>query len=213
MTLSRALILCLGGAAALASAPTWALPIELPPVLPLIEPGVEAEPEPEPEIELTRDERFDALFDELAASETDEDAAFIAEEIEALWRDSGSATVDLLTDRATDALEDGDVGLARELINGALELGVEHAEAWHQSALTAMAADDLRTALEHIERAVSLEARHYGALISLGLILEHLDADVGAHEAYQNALELNPQLPAARAGADRTALAARGRDL
>lgn len=167
----------------------------------------------EPEVELTRDERFDALFAELAAAATDEDAAFIAEEIEALWRDSGSATVDLLTDRATDALEDGDAALARQLINGALELAPEHAEAWSQSARIAAVDDDLRMALEHIERAVSLEVRHYDAFIVLGSILERLNADAGAHEAYQNALDLNPRLPRARDGAERTARAARGRDL
>lgn len=165
------------------------------------------------EPELTRDERYDALFAELAAAGTDEEAAFVAEEIEALWRDSGSATVDLLTDRATDALDMGDTALARRLIDGALELDPEHAEAWSQSAMIAMADADMRTALEHIERAVSLEPRHYGARLGLGLILEHLGRDAGAYAAYESVLEVNPHLAAAREGAERTARAGHGRDL
>jgi Flp pilus assembly protein TadD len=156
---------------------------------------------------------MDNLFVELAAAATEEEAAFIAEEIEALWSDSGSATVDLLTDRATDALELGDSTLARELINGALELGPDHAEAWAESARIALIEDELGIALEHIERAVSLEPRHYYALTELGIILERLEAAPGAYEAYQRALTLNPRLPDAVAGAERTRRAAEGREL
>ena len=172
----------------------------------------EAEAE-EPEPELTREERFDALFAELEEVETEDDAAFIAEEIEALWRDSGSATVDLLTDRATDALAMGEPEMARELIDGAIELGPEHAEAWAQSALIAMADEEIGVALEHIERAVSLEPRHYLAVTRLGLVLERLGQPAGAWDAYQRALELNPRLPAAVSGAERTEREGRGREL
>ncbi len=76
------------------------------------EAAAQEQPEEPP---LTREERMDKLFAELAAAEDDAEAAFIAEEIEALWRDSGSPTVDLLTDRATDALDMGEPNLAREL--------------------------------------------------------------------------------------------------
>ncbi len=68
-------------------------------------------------------------------------------------------------------------------------------------------------ALEHIERAVSLEPRHYYALTELGIILERLDSARGAFEAYQRALDLNPRLPDARDGAERTEREARGREL
>lgn len=172
--------------------------------------GEEAAPEEPP---MTREERMDKLFAELAAAPDEEEARFIAEEIEALWRDSGSPTVDLLTDRATDALDMGDPTLARELINGALELGPEHAEAWAESARIALADEELGIALEHIEKAVTLEPRHYYALTELGIILEALDSPTGAYEAYEKALELNPRLPDAVEGAERTERAAQGRAL
>jgi tetratricopeptide (TPR) repeat protein len=170
----------------------------------------EAAPEEPP---MTRAERMDKLFVELAAAPDEEEARFIAEEIEALWRDSGSPTVDLLTDRATDALDIGDPTLARELINGALELGPEHAEAWAESARIALVDEELGVALEHIEKAVTLEPRHYYALTELGIILEALDSPMGAYEAYEKALELNPRLPDAVEGADRTRREAQGRAL
>ncbi|MGD2133897.1 MAG: tetratricopeptide repeat protein [Maricaulaceae bacterium] len=169
--------------------------------------------EEEEEPQLTREERLDALFVELAGIEEDAEAAFVAEEIEAIWRDSGSPTVDLLTDRATDALDLGEVEVARELIDGALELGPEHAEAWAQSAQIAMIEEEFGLALEHIEQAVIYEPRHYLALTRLGLILERLGSAAGAYDAYQRALELNPRLPGAVAGAERTEREGRGRDL
>jgi tetratricopeptide (TPR) repeat protein len=165
------------------------------------------------EPKLTREQRMDKLFADLAAAKTDEDAQFTAEEIEALWKDSGSPTVDLLTDRASDALDMGETGLARELIDGALELGPNHAEAWAQSARVAIAEDKVNIALQDIEHAVSLEPRHYGALTELGAILEQLNSPQGAYEAYEKALALNPRLPDAREGAERTERAAKGREL
>lgn len=175
--------------------------------------GEDQEAEAPEEPPMTREERMDKLFVELAAAPDEEEARFIAEEIEALWRDSGSPTVDLLTDRATDALDMGDATLARDLIDGALELGPEHAEAWAESARIALVDEELGIALEHIEKAVTLEPRHYYALTELGIILEALDSPRGAYEAYQKALELNPRLPDAVDGAARTEREAQGRAL
>ncbi|MCG8442766.1 MAG: hypothetical protein MI723_13270 [Caulobacterales bacterium] len=143
------------------------------------------------------DARMDALFVELAAAETPADAAFIAEEIEAIWKASGDASADLLMARADEAAAMGEFALSRRLIDGALELAPDFADAWAHSAAIAAASDDVSRAVEDLNQALVLEPRHYEALVGLGLLLERLEQDAGAYEAYQRALAIYPLHPEA----------------
>ncbi len=178
-------------------------------------PVLEAEaPEPEPPAPvLTPQERFDALFAELAAADTPTAAAFIAEEIEALWRASGDASADLLIDRALEAEMDGESDLARDLIDGALELAPDASRAWSESAMLAFGNDDLARALSDISRAAELEPRQYDTLVGLGLILEQLGQPEGAFRAYEQALEVYPLHPDAVVLIERVREDAVGSDL
>ena len=158
-------------------------------------------------------ERLDRLFVELSAAEDPTQAAFIAEEIEAIWSNVGSPTAELFTQRAADALEQGDVPAARRLIEGALERAPQSVDAWTTSALIAHAADDLGRAVEDIERALSLEPRNYYALLGFGMILEQLGQLEGAYDAYKRALEVYPLLEEAELRAASIEADVRGRDL
>jgi Tfp pilus assembly protein PilF len=157
--------------------------------------------------------RLDGLFAKLAAAETEEDAAFIAEEIEAIWADSHSPTAEVLIERAEEAMAAEEPALARSLVDGALELAPEFADGWTQSAMIAYADGDVARALEDVDRALRLEPRQYHAMLGLGIILEQLDQPAGAYEAYQRALEIYPLMPEAAARAREIEPRARGRDL
>ena len=157
--------------------------------------------------------RMDRLFDSLATAETPADAAFVAEEIDAIWRASGGATAELLTERAEEAVTFDEVDLARTLVNGAIELDPGYMRAWSISAMTAYAADDLPRALEDIETALRLEPRHWESLLGLGLILERLERWEGAYAAYQQCLAIYPTHETAQERATALERRVRGREL
>ncbi len=161
----------------------------------------------------TRQEKLDRLFAELHSAPTREDAAFVAEEIEALWTATGSATADLLLSRARMASALDDLPLARRLIDGAQDFAERPAQVFVESAEVALEADDLSRALEDVTRAVEAEPRHYHAYVLLGDILERIDEIEGAHEAYLSALDLYPLHEQARARADALAPRVAGRAL
>lgn len=157
--------------------------------------------------------RLDRLFEDLREAETESEAVFIAEEIDAIWSDAKSPSALLFTDRAASALAFGEIAAARRLVDGALDIDPDLVAAWSQSALVAYAAEDYARALEDINHALALEPRHFHSLVGLGTILERLQRWSGAYDAYTRALELYPLMEGARDRADALETRALGRDL
>ena len=60
-----------------------------------------------------------------------EEAAGISSKLEAGWRKSGSAAMDLLLQRGNDALEEGDYALAIDHLTALTDHAPEFAEGWH----------------------------------------------------------------------------------
>ncbi len=158
-------------------------------------------------------QRLAWLFAELKMASNAEEAAFVAEEIEALWRDVGDPTATLLTDRAAAAGSADDLGLARRLADGAVELADQSAEAWVRSAEIATLDGDVVRAVTDLEQALRLEPRRYDALLTLGALFEQLENWAGAYDAYAAVLEIYPEHPYAKARADDLEVRARGRAL
>lgn len=156
---------------------------------------------------------LDSLFDDLAAAATEEDAAFIADEIEILMRGEAGPTAELLVDRANEAAELGALDEARALLNGVLDLAPQYAHAWTQSAWIDLMSEDPVGAIEAVNQALTLEPRSYEALMALGVALESLERWEGAYAAYERALEIYPFLPDGQARAQSIEPRARGRDL
>lgn len=161
----------------------------------------------------SRDARMTALFQSLQTAPSEPEAEFIAEEIEAIWRDSGSATANLLIDRAEFALEAGEAKLARALADGALALAPDYADGWSRSAAIALEGEDVARAIADIEKALALEPRHYGALIGLGVIFTKLERWEAALHAFEQAKALYPLAPGLADRLGEAERKAKGRDL
>lgn len=138
--------------------------------------------------------RLDTLFAKLSEAETPQAAEPIAREIQMLWMDSGSDTVDVLMSRAGKAIQAEDSALALDLLDVVVTLKPSYAEGWNRRATVYYMREDFGKSLVDIERVLALEPRHWGALSGLGIIQRRLGFKGEALDTFRRALEVNPGL-------------------
>lgn len=143
--------------------------------------------------------RLDALFSRLKQEGNADEARLIAEEIWAIWLDSGSPTVDMILLRGTAFEKRGEFESARRMYDHVMTLMPDYAEGWARSARLAMEEEDYDRALVDSTTALILEPREFYALWTMGNVLEKLGRTAQAYETYQAALELYPEHPAIKA--------------
>src|SRR4051812_23347011 len=136
---------------------------------------------------------LDDLFARLAKAGSEREADGISNLIERRFARSGSDTADLLLSRATEAFEDKNFPLAIELLDRALALQPNWAEAWYRRATVFYQIDDPIDAMADLGRALKIEPRHFNAWTGLGHILMASDDKARALEAYRRVLKINPQ--------------------
>jgi Flp pilus assembly protein TadD len=137
----------------------------------------------------------DKLFAQLKAVDRAEDAHPIEQKLMAMFRASGSPSVDLLITRVQAAMMATDKATAKKLIDAVTTIAPDYAEGWHIRAGLEHAADDDTAALVSLQKAVQLNPRHFRALDELADMLEEYGDRAGALKLYRRALELNPHLP------------------
>ncbi len=133
------------------------------------------------------------LFLNLKHASDAESGKLIAEEIWAVFLQSGSASVDFVLLRGISAQSRGDLKLARRMFDHVTHLQPEYAEGWSRSARLAIQEDDLNRAVAEATQSLRLEPRHFYALWTLGNILEKLGKPDEAYEAYSEAHKLYPE--------------------
>ena len=133
------------------------------------------------------------LFVNLKAATDEEEASLIAEEVWAVFLQSGSASVDFLLHRGIAAQNRGDNKLARRMYDHVLRLQPNYAEGWSRSGRLAAEEEDLSRAVSDTTQALILEPRHFYALWTLGNILETLERPDDAFEVYAEANKLYPE--------------------
>ena len=148
--------------------------------------------------EAERTARLDKLFERLKAETNEEDANLVAEEIWALWLDSGSDTVNFILRRGTAAQKRGENKLARRMFDHVTGLSPDYAEGWARSSRLALEEKDLSRALTEAAQALVYEPRHFYALWTMGNVFEQLGRQEEALEAYREANKLYPELKAVK---------------
>lgn len=142
---------------------------------------------------------LDALFARLADPEN-ENWQGVQAQIYSAWSQSGSASMDLLAQRADRAMETQDLDVALSFLNDLVRLAPDHADGWNKRATVHFLREDYGRSLDDIARTLLLEPRHFGAYAGLGIILDRLGDKKGALEAYRRAAEIHPHLPGAAEG-------------
>jgi Tfp pilus assembly protein PilF len=168
-----------------------------------------AAPKPVPK-EVTSEEN---LFAQLKEAANSEDAHPIEQKLIALFRISGSPSVDLLVVRAQAALAATDNKTAKKLIDAVTNIAPDYAEGWHIRAGMEQAAGDDTAALVSLQKVVLLNPRQFTALTELADMLEDYGDKAGALKLYRRALELDPQLEIASRKVRELTQSVEGRDI
>ncbi|WP_375622460.1 MULTISPECIES: tetratricopeptide repeat protein [unclassified Bartonella] len=118
----------------------------------------------------------------------------ISQQLQHLWSQSGSETIDLLMSWAENAISSDDYGLALDYLDNALALLPTHAEAWVRRAWIHIQLNDFKLAMLDLNHALELEPRNYIAFFELGVTMEATERPKLALKAYKTALEYYPQM-------------------
>ncbi len=156
---------------------------------------------------------LDDLYGRLKAADDDAEAKGIARLIEQRLGRSGSATADLLTERARQAMSGQDLPLAIELMDRATTLEPGWSEGWNRRATVFWKLSDPSAAIADLQRTLVLEPRHYEAWAALGRIYQTLDDKRRALEAFRRAAALYPRMDRLQQAIDRLSPDVDGRDL
>lgn len=140
---------------------------------------------------------LDKLFDQLAKADSADDAHPIESRIENIFRQSGSASVDLLMTRVVACSGANDSKTARQLVEAVNKIAPGYAEAWYVRAELENAAGDDTSALVSLQKVVTLNPRQFKALEELGGMLEEYGDKKSALDLYRRAAALDPQLEGA----------------
>ncbi|KEC60345.1 hypothetical protein O97_00052 [Bartonella henselae str. Zeus] len=134
------------------------------------------------------------LLKELKFCADVEKARKISQQLQRLWSQSGSETIDLLMLWAENAINADNYGLALDYIDNALALLPTYAEGWIRRAWVHIQLSDFKLAMLDLNHALKLEPRNYIAFFELGITMEATQPPKLALKAYETALEYYPQM-------------------
>lgn len=137
---------------------------------------------------------LDHLFDVLKKTPDVKQAAKISRQIQGLWAQSGSDTIDLLMQWAEDGINEQNYALALDFLDNVVALKPDYAEGWARRAAVHMQLNDLKLAMTDLQHCLALEPRNYNALFLVGSILEMTGRNSLALKAYEDALKIYPQM-------------------
>lgn len=144
-------------------------------------------------------ERLDALFAELAEPGR-EDWGRIEGEIARIWSQSGSPAMNLLLQRAADAMAAEDYATAIEHLSALTDHAPDFAEGWNARATAFFLIDEYALSMADIERTLALNPRHFGAFEGLAAILEATGQPEMALRALREVEAINPNRPSVQEG-------------
>jgi tetratricopeptide (TPR) repeat protein len=148
------------------------------------------------------DPRLDALFGRLKAASGPAESVSIEGEIWAIWLVAPDEATQSRLDSGIDAMGRGDLAAALEAFDEVVALAPGFAEGWNKRATVHYLLNNLQQSLEDIAATLKLEPRHFGALSGRGLVFIKLRDLEQALSAFEEVLEVSPQMTSARANID-----------
>ena len=107
--------------------------------------------------------------------------------------------------RAADSMTKKDNAAAMDVLDQAIVLDPDYAEAWNRRATLNFTMDQWGKSLADIEQTLRREPRHWGAMMGLAMILEQTGHKEKALATYMKVLDVYPALDSAQKAAGRLA--------
>jgi tetratricopeptide (TPR) repeat protein len=133
-----------------------------------------------------------ALFEALKRERDADKARGIANQIVSNWRQSGSATVDLLMQWAAKSVSDKNNGAALDFLDQVTVLQPDYADAWNRRATLHYTMGDLRKSMADINQVLSKEPRYFPAIAGMATILTDSGEEALALKAWERYLAVYP---------------------
>jgi len=137
---------------------------------------------------------LEKLFVQLKRTINNDEAARISRQIQGLWAQSGSDTVDLLMQWVEDAVREEDYARAMDFLDNVVALEPDFAEGWMRRASIHIQMNDIVLAMIELNEVLRLESRQFNAMLQLGTIMEMTDRKELALRVYWRVLDFYPQM-------------------
>ncbi len=133
------------------------------------------------------------LLDQLERAQSMEEAAPIVDKI---WKEWTSAHKDsdeeYLMAEGLVAMSEGNLDRAENLFTKLIEANPNFTEAWNKRATLRFILWDFEGSLEDVEKVLTLEPRHFGALSGLGMIYLRMGDPERALKVYEDLVNIFP---------------------
>jgi tetratricopeptide (TPR) repeat protein len=144
------------------------------------------------------DPRLPALFERLKAAPDVGEARAVEDQIWEAWSATDDEDAQMLLQTGVAAMSIRAYQTALDQLNALVERHPDLAEGWNKRATLLYATGDYDGSVRDIQKTLSLEPRHFGALSGLGLIFMATGQPAAAIRAFEAALAIDPYLPGAR---------------
>ena len=141
------------------------------------------------------DERLDIIFDRIQTTVDNAKAEALTQLIWDIWHQSDNVVVNDLMSKGIEEMSVRNFKAALTAFDKMVEVDPDFAEGWNKRATVYYLMGKYRASMRDIERTLTLEPRHFGALSGLGLILMDIGNDGAALKAFEAALKINPHMP------------------
>ncbi|SDO74886.1 hypothetical protein [Phyllobacterium sp. OV277] len=141
-----------------------------------------------------RADRLNELFSALKRERNEMKATRIAEQIQTQWQNSGSASIDLMMQWAAGAMAEKKYSVALDFLDQVTVMKPDFAEGWNRRATVNFLMNDYGRSMADIQKTLSLEPRHFGALAGLAAILKDTGKKEAALHAFEQVLNVYPMM-------------------
>ena len=142
------------------------------------------------------------LLDQLKQAKDAPTAHDLEARIWAAWGSSGDAAIDKLVQQAAILMQVQQYDESLAILDTVVAKAPEFAEGWNKRATLLYIMQKLDRSMADIQKVLTLEPRHFGAIAGIGLISLAKGDKSGALSAYKKVLEINPQNTGAQQSID-----------